>query len=53
MLNILKETLHYQLLHVIFIIIIIICIVITFVTVITLDKYRSPHEFYLVPLMQP
>ena len=24
-----------------------------FVTVITLDKYRSPHEFYLVPLMQP
>lgn len=49
MLNILKETLHYQLLHVIFIIIIIICIVITFVTVITLDKYRSPHEFYLVP----
>lgn len=53
MLNILKETLHYQLLHVIFIIIIIICIVITFVTVITLEKYRSPHEFYLVPLMQP
>ena len=53
MLNILKETLHYQLLHVIFIIIIIICIIITFVTVITLEKYRSPHEFYLVPLMQP